>query len=48
VSTDGRAANDGPGSPRVVIRSLLAANARVVETRTVSEEGRVIFLYDRS
>jgi ribosomal protein L11 methylase PrmA len=29
-------------------RSLLAANARVVETRTVSEEGRVIFLYDRS
>lgn len=29
-------------------RSLLAANARIVEARTVSAEGRVIFLFDRS
>ena len=28
-------------------RRLLAANARIVESRTVSAEGRVIFLYDR-
>ena len=28
-------------------RQLLAANARIVESRTVSAAGRVIFLYDR-
>jgi hypothetical protein len=28
-------------------RQLLAANARIVESRVVSAEGRVIFLYDR-
>ena len=28
-------------------RQLLAANARIVESRTVSTEGRVTFLYDR-
>jgi len=28
-------------------RQLLAANARIVESRAVSAAGRVIFLYDR-
>lgn len=29
-------------------RSLVGANARIIESRTVSEEGRVLFWYDRS
>ncbi len=28
-------------------RNLLAANARIVESKTVSKEGRIIFFYDR-
>jgi hypothetical protein len=29
-------------------RSLLAGRARILESRTVSQEGRVVYLYDRS